>query len=187
MSGPLKRAQARYKRNYDKRVHKTPVFHKDDLVFLDKPPNMKDKVGSEHESITDKLSFKRLGPFKILDVYSHTATIDEEGIPNTVTIDRLSLAKAANSPPTSPPSPPTPVPSLNPAPDDQHQTEFVVDRIVDHRGKGGTRRYRVRWYGFSPSADTWEPDHHIPPQFIARYHARRRPPARARTRAHARV
>lgn len=58
--------------------------------------------------------------------------------------------------------------------DSAGNVRWIVDRIVDHddplRARGGTsrpskipagRRYRVRWLGFPPSADTWEPRAHL--------------------------
>ena len=34
---------------------------------------------------------------------------------------------------------------------------YIVDRIVDHKVMKGEMRYRVRWLGYAPSEDTWEP------------------------------
>lgn len=34
---------------------------------------------------------------------------------------------------------------------------YIVDRIVDHKVMEGEMRYRVRWLGYAPSEDTWEP------------------------------
>lgn len=38
--------------------------------------------------------------------------------------------------------------------------EFYVDSIVDHEGdpnKKKSLKFRVRWLGYSPEEDTWEP------------------------------
>ncbi len=42
----------------------------------------------------------------------------------------------------------------------------VVNHYVDRNGE---MKYRVRWYGFSASQDTWEPEHHLPREFVQRY------------------
>ena len=38
---------------------------------------------------------------------------------------------------------------------------FHVDRIVDEKSESGVKLYRVRWIGYSPSEDTWEPTSNI--------------------------
>ncbi|DAZ99246.1 TPA: hypothetical protein N0F65_008113 [Lagenidium giganteum] len=72
---------------------------------------------------------------------------------------------------------------------DQH---WIVERIVDHRDPAGARgtrnpnqavahrerEYRVRWLGFPPDADTWEPRgslHRDVPDLVAEYDARHEP------------
>ena len=34
---------------------------------------------------------------------------------------------------------------------------YVVDYILGHKGHGDDRTYLVRWKGYGPEADTWEP------------------------------
>jgi hypothetical protein len=40
------------------------------------------------------------------------------------------------------------------------EEEFLVESIMDHRGnfnQKGTLEFKVRWLGYAPSEDTWEP------------------------------
>lgn len=54
------------------------------------------------------------------------------------------------------------------------QNEFVIERIVRHKKNDDGTKYFVRWYGYSPSDDTWEPPHQIPQHFVRRYWERLR-------------
>lgn len=59
--------------------------------------------------------------------------------------------------------------------------EFVIDKLVGHRRIPTGMQYRVRWYGYDPTEDTFEPAEHLPQPFIDRYwraHSR----SRAKTR-----
>lgn len=65
--------------------------------------------------------------------------------------------------------------------------ESAEEYVVDHRlNPNGTTSYRIRWYGYGPSGDTWERPEHIPHHFVPsncdretarfrRNHAARRP------------
>ena len=52
----------------------------------------------------------------------------------------------------------------------QEQQRYVVEKLV---GAGlndeGTMLYRVRWEGYPPSADTWEPPMNLPHQLVRAY------------------
>ena len=64
--------------------------------------------------------------------------------------------------------------------EDEHE-EFVIDKIITHRvnknkkhkyAKLNRNLYRVRWYGYLPSADTWEPVEHLPRSKVLQYFKR---------------
>ena len=61
--------------------------------------------------------------------------------------------------------------------------EFVMENIVAHRKNKSTKHphasvgellYRIRWTGYRPSDDTWEPIIHIPPSHVLRYHKQKK-------------
>jgi hypothetical protein len=46
----------------------------------------------------------------------------------------------------------------------QDQQEFLIDKIVEHRGDRKKRtemEFKVRWFGYDESEDTWEPWKHL--------------------------
>jgi Chromo (CHRromatin Organisation MOdifier) domain len=51
--------------------------------------------------------------------------------------------------------------------------EFVFERITGMKKlNDGNLRYKVRWYGYGPEDDTWEPSAHLPAASLRRYHRR---------------
>ena len=65
------------------------------------------------------------------------------------------------------------------AEEDDDLTEYVIDRIVSHRknedtkhptAKLGETLYRVRWYGYDKSDDTFEPIKHLPRNKVVSYY-----------------
>jgi hypothetical protein len=51
--------------------------------------------------------------------------------------------------------------------------EYVLERITGMRQRSdGSIQYKVRWYGYGPSDDTWEPSAHLPEDALRRYHRR---------------
>jgi hypothetical protein len=51
--------------------------------------------------------------------------------------------------------------------------EFVVEKIIGHRfeKQGSVIKYLVRWEGYGPQFDTWEPRSHLKnsPRILAQY------------------
>ena len=47
--------------------------------------------------------------------------------------------------------------------------EFEVDKIVGHKGPTTSRKYKVKWKGYSEQWDTWEPRGSIHPELITDY------------------
>ncbi|XP_053165659.1 M-phase phosphoprotein 8 isoform X2 [Hemicordylus capensis] len=45
--------------------------------------------------------------------------------------------------------------------DDEEEDVFEVEKIVDVKTEGGEILYKVRWKGYPPDDDTWEPEAHL--------------------------
>ena len=155
----LLKSQARYKRNYDKRLRKTTPIRVHDSVFLDI---------SDPAHKTPKLTHSVSGPYRVLDVSDNTAAIQRGEVVERVTLDRLTNAPLAAEPEL---------------PDGASPKDFVAKRksgptwlmngIMDHREKpDGTLEFRISWEGdYEP---TWEPRENIPEETISRYLAKYR-------------
>jgi Chromo (CHRromatin Organisation MOdifier) domain len=56
---------------------------------------------------------------------------------------------------------------------EQTTDEHVFERIVGTKqADDGTMLYRVRWFGYTPDDDTWEPQEHLPISPLRRHHRR---------------
>jgi len=102
-------AQTRYKRYFDHKVHTTPSYNVNEYVYVDlADPRLRpaSRRTNESEQLANanryKLMFKKTGPYRIVAVQSHTVTLDEDGINNTVSMDRIS--RASRPPPAERPS-----------------------------------------------------------------------------------
>jgi Chromo (CHRromatin Organisation MOdifier) domain len=55
------------------------------------------------------------------------------------------------------------------------ETEYVVERILDHSAnEEGRKILKIRWAGFTPEDDTWEPIENIPEGLVRKYERRKR-------------
>ena len=109
-----------------------------------------------------KLMPKWLGPFKVETVINPVAY--RLALPNTMRIHptfHVSLLKPYQaSGRVQPPPPPVIV-------DDEGGQWFSLESIRDHRitkrGRRQVRQYLVRWAGYGPEHDTWEPEENVAP------------------------
>jgi transposase InsO family protein len=101
-------------------------------------------------------------------------------------------ASSVASPEALPPAVSAPLPSASARPPQcpreptplHRSREYVLNRIVSHEVADGTEPeypagitlYRVRWYGFGPWDDTWEPIHHLPRSHVQRYYKKKKLP-----------
>lgn len=181
----LSRAQRRYKANFDARVSQQPQFRPGQYIVLDNPPLMAQILRNEDGEVKEynKLQKPTSPPYPILAVRANTLVVEIDGIPITVSIDRCSLF-----PTTTPPikaqtqnQPADATTASDVDSDEEHANDFIVDKIVDASKAGSEWSYRIRWYGFPPNEDTWEPSQHIPDHFITAYWKRQEAKTRPRS------
>lgn len=93
------KSRARYKQDYNCRVRKTPTLTKDSYVFIDKPILC---VTSDVDADTiakkeyNKIQSRTMQSFRTISVQKSTVTINDNGIPSTVAIDRVTHAPPSN-------------------------------------------------------------------------------------------
>lgn len=133
----------------------------------------------------NQLMPSKTGHFQVVRVSPTTITIDQDGIRNTVSINRSTLA----------PSTKYAKRQILYGPDEQvHKwaikstkvenrvlqkspdalPECPVSRIVCHVGESDSVQYTLCWYGYTVEDDTSEPSEHINEHFVSRYLRRRK-------------
>lgn len=92
MDAKLKTGQARYKCNFDRTVRHTPQYYSRQHFFIDRPQvQMTESARIADPPLTILLP-KTFGPMKVISATSQTVTVDDNGIQNTISIDRATLA-----------------------------------------------------------------------------------------------
>ena len=137
-------AQDAYAEQANKDRIAPPIFRPGDLVWL-----LRRHISTTRPS--DKLDFKRLGPFSILEkISTHAYRLD---LPRTMKIHpvfHVSLLEPTASDPlpnqVQPPPPPVIV---------DGEEEYRVEEILDVKTTRRQPKYLVRWTGYS--TPTWEP------------------------------
>jgi len=104
-----------------------------------------------------KLATPFIGPFKVVKVLSPTVVeLDLPGrfrLQPVINIDQL---KKYNNERGLAEARPQPV-----GKDTQGNDMFIVERILQERTQRGKRQYLVRWQGYGPGDDSWEPEEAI--------------------------
>jgi len=129
-------------------------FKPGDLVKVDSAALM---TKAQREKMTKrKLSPAYVGPFRIIrKVNANAYEIDLEGKAKAHNVINISFLLPYHIDPAAD-RPYAPPPDIIMDDDGDHE-EFEVERILDHQDEGDDRLYLVRWLGYSPDDDTWEP------------------------------
>ena len=168
-------AQKRYKEDFDRKVRFRPVINVGDEVYVDRPPlTLQARERSELERYQDEVSQKLLprsyGPYKVEEVTDTNVAIRRDGLLVSVTLDRITKVPSTE-PVQSQPAPSEEITtdahrSSVTGPDD---TEYPIERLVAHEQTPTGMSYKVRWYGYEPSDDTWLPAEDLPENVITSY------------------
>jgi hypothetical protein len=126
---------------------------------------------------TKKLQHRFIGPYRIIQKISAVAYKLE--LPDSLRIHpvfHVSLLRPYHDPTsfpdrTLPPPPPPPV-TIDEA------TEYVVEKILDHRTRRHRLEYLVKWEGYPDYDASWEPREHLvhAPEILREYEASRTMP-----------
>ena len=167
--------QERYRRAYDGHVRATTSdLSVGDLSYV--------KTYVAPKELSKKLIFPAVGPFIVSRVGADRRTFKVQTPEGEVTVsaDRVRKCPAPQDLPRDMKFAIAPPETNGEGPEEEERLmdeleEFVVERIVSHRKDDSGRMYlRIRWFGYGPEADTWEPVFHVPNEMIQRYVRRRK-------------
>jgi transposase InsO family protein len=142
-------SQQEMKRFYDRSRGALPNYKIGDKVWLE-VTNLRLQRSSR------KLSERRLGPFTIEKIVSPFAI--QLKLPGT-----LRIHPVVNVTRLRPYVPPIPGQQVQPPPPIEldGEPEWEVSQILDARLRRGRLQFLVRWKGFTPDHDSWEPEENV--------------------------
>ena len=166
----LDHALATYKKYYDQHAKKPPAFVVGDKVWLNRK-NIRTNRPSQ------KLDFKRLGPFPIEAIVGESKIAYRLTLPPQMHIHPVFHVSLLE--PYHPSHLPGRQQAEPPPVEVEGQLEYEVKEILDSKVSNGRLMYYVDWEGYDPSGRQWEPAENLrhSPEVVAAYHKRypRRP------------
>lgn len=168
----MDKAQARYKRHFDRQVKKSKSPPKQgDWVFV-----------HSHAKTGSKLLFKTLGPYQVLRTDGHRYTIESDDGIRTVSGNHIARAPAPaeDDPAWDRAREAWALPEL-PSSKDIH--EPIFEKFVSHGwdDDDGRLMLRVRWFGYTSKDDTWIHVEDLPRDKVRQYCQRKKMDTRPRS------
>ena len=156
----LRRTQARYKSDFDKRVRRINArLKRGDYVYM----NFTDRART-----SNRLASPAVGPYRVLASDQRTITIDRDGVTQRVSADHCVYAPPPANAPRA--STTTPVDLSDKV---TEGTQYSVKRLLKHRVvEDGTTEFLVKWADYD--APTWTARTHVPQELVSRYAKRLR-------------
>lgn len=134
------------KKHYDKHRLEGPRLERGDKVYL-----ISRHLRTNRPS--QKLDFKKLGPFKVEECISESNY--RLSLPATMklrtNVFHISLLEPA----------PKNARLANNVEAEDKEEEWDVEEILDSRIKNGQLQYLIKWLGFGPEDNSWEPIKHL--------------------------
>jgi transposase InsO family protein len=144
MKTELEFIQERMKKYYDKTRLKGPILKEGDKVYL-----LRKNITTTRPS--DKLDYKKLGPFKILKKKSDTNY--ELSLPDTMHIHPVFHISLLEKAPANAPDQDHPI--------EVYEEEFEPEKILKKEVRNGQTFYLVKWKNYDEKDNTWEPVKHL--------------------------
>uniref|UniRef100_A0A8H7KFJ6 RNA-directed DNA polymerase n=1 Tax=Bionectria ochroleuca TaxID=29856 RepID=A0A8H7KFJ6_BIOOC len=144
MKTELEFIQKRMKKYYDKTRLKGPILKEGDKVYL-----LRKNITTTRPS--DKLDYKKLGPFKILKKKSDTNY--ELSLPDTMHIHPIFHISLLEKAPENAPDQDHPI--------EVYEEEYEPEKILKKEVRNGQTFYLIKWKGYDENDNTWEPVKHL--------------------------
>jgi hypothetical protein len=150
VTASLNLANEKIKEFYDRRHRETPEFQVGDRVWLS-------HQNIESDRPSRKLAHRRLGPYPIeAKIGSHAYRLT---LPHSMKIHPVFHVTllSATKPDVFERDPPRPPPIITP----DKEEEYEVEEILDSRLRRRKLQYLVKWVGYGPEDNSWEPAENV--------------------------